>query len=87
MSKRIFPLLVCPLTKQRLLPVSGRWLEQLNDALKKGELHYVDGTPLAGDTERISFLITENANHLYTVVDGVPVLLETWQVDLRFLDI
>ena len=87
MAKPVFPLLVCPLSKQRLLPVSGRRLERLYALLKTGALHYVDGTPLAGDSERIGFLITENARHLYIVIDDVPVMLENRQVDISALQL
>ena len=87
MSNRISPLLVCPLTKQRLLPVGGRRLELLTAALEKGDLRYVDGSPLTSDAGRIAFLITDNGRHLYTVVDDVPVMLESRQVDIQSLDI
>ena len=86
MAKRMFPLLVCPLTKQRLLPVTGRRAKVLESALEKGELRYIDGSPLGGDAQRISFLVSENAHHLYTIVDEVPVLLESRQVDIQSLD-
>ena len=87
MANRVFPLLVCPLTKQRLLPLDGKRLGVVTEALARGELRYADGTVLPADGERIGFLITENAHHLYTVIDKVPVLLESRQVDIQSLNL
>ena len=87
MAKSVFPLLVCPLTKQRLLPVKGEKAEMLELALKKGELRYVDGTVLDVTPERLTFLITENAHHLYTTIDDVPLMLESRQVDIQSLNL
>lgn len=86
MSNRVFPLLVCPLTKQRLLPVTGNQAQALKSALEDRQLRYLDGTPLTAEGSRVSFLITENERHLYTVIDDVPVLLESRQVDIEAVD-
>lgn len=87
MAQAVFPLLVCPVTKQRLLPVTGKRAELLDSALEKGELRYVDGTSMEITPERVVFLITENTHHLYTVVDDVPLMLESRQVDIRSLNL
>jgi uncharacterized protein YbaR (Trm112 family) len=85
MPKPILPLLVCPLSKQNLFLLSDKKADLLQTALSKGELHYLDGTPLLAGRTSIQFLITENAHHLYSVIDGIPVLLESKQIDMQGL--
>jgi len=82
MPRSILPLLVCPLTKQSLFLLSGEKEQIINTALEKGELRYVDGTRVPIESGPVRFLITENAHHLYSVIDGIPVLLESKQIDM-----
>lgn len=84
MSRSILPLLVCPLTKQNLFLLDSEKAKIIETVLVTGELRYVDGTKLITDSDRVQFLITENAHHLYSVIDGVPVLLESKQIDMHF---
>ena len=51
--------------------------------LAKQELRYIDGTELNIEAARVQFLITENGHHLYSMIDGVPVLLESKQIDIQ----
>ena len=85
MPEKLRSVLVCPLTKQHLLPLDSKRSRLVEAALKKGELRYIDGTPLAQGSHTLEFLISENAHHLYSVIDGVPHLLEERQVDLHSL--
>ncbi len=80
MSTPIQNLLVCPITKQHLLPLSEDKTALLHQALLKGELYYIDGSKLDVKPEQIRFLITENQHHLYSIVHSVPVLLEQKQI-------
>ena len=84
MSRSILPLLVCPLTKQHLFLLDSEKAKIIEAVLKKGELRYIDGTKLTADSEQVQFLITENAHHLYSMIDGVPILLESKQIDMQF---
>jgi uncharacterized protein YbaR (Trm112 family) len=87
MAKSILSLLVCPLTKQDLFLLKGDKAEQMQMALSRGELHYIDGTKIPGAGGQVRFLISKNAHQLYSVIDGVPVLLESKQVDTRTLNL
>ncbi len=87
MTSSILPLLVCPLTKQNLFLLKGEKAKLLEAALLRGELHYVDGAVLSLEKERVQFLITENSRHLYSVIDGIPLLLESRQVDMQDLQV
>jgi uncharacterized protein YbaR (Trm112 family) len=87
MTSSILPLLVCPLTKQNLFLLKGEKAKLLEAALLRGELHYVDGSVLSLEKERVQFLITENSRHLYSVIDGTPLLLESKQVDMQDLQV
>ncbi len=82
MPRSILPLLVCPLTKQNLFLLSGEREQVIATALGKGELRYVDGTRVPVQSGSVRFLITENAHHLYSIIDGIPILLESKQIDM-----
>jgi len=83
MPRSILPLLVCPLTKQNLFLLSGERAQIIDAVLEKGELHYIDGTSVPVDSGPVRFLITENTRYLYSMIDGVPILLESKQIDMR----
>jgi len=83
MSRSILPLLVCPITKQHLFLLDSEKAKIIEAVLKKGELRYIDGTKLTVDSDRVQFLITKNAHHLYSMIDGVPILLEPRQIDMQ----
>lgn len=80
MPGNLLSLLVCPLTKQHLLPLGEHKTRLLQEALSDSLLHYVDGTPVIAKADQIQFLITENQHHIYSVIDKVPVLLESRQI-------
>ena len=81
MSGNFLSLLVCPITKQHLLPLSEQKTRVLQKAISDGLLHYIDGTPVVAEADQIQFLITQNQHHIYSVIDAVPVLLESRQID------
>ncbi|MCP4008113.1 MAG: terminase small subunit [Proteobacteria bacterium] len=87
MSNSILPLLVCPLTKQDLFLLKGEKAKLLTAALDNGELRYIDGTKLSSELDDVQFLITKNAHHLYSMISGIPVLLESRQIDMQSLQI
>ena len=83
MTEPILSLLVCPLTKQHLLPPSPSLTEALRLALDEQGLCYLDGSSVARlDGEALKFLVSENQQHIYSVIEGVPLLLESKQVVL-----
>lgn len=87
MSSAIQSLLVCPLTKQDLFPLDQGKTEFLFNALRDAELYHVDGSKLVHAVANLQFLVTENKQHVYSVIDGVPILLEAKQIDLSQLTI
>jgi uncharacterized protein YbaR (Trm112 family) len=82
MSRSILPLLVCPITKQHLFLLSGDRAAAVGAVLARGELRYIDGAALDIEPDRVQFLITQNGHHLYSMIDGVPVLLALKQIDM-----
>ncbi len=70
-------MLVCPITKQDLLPANGKLKKLLNDALQEAQLIYADGRTVP---KQAAFWVTKNKTTVYSVVDSVPILLETKQV-------
>lgn len=80
MSSILLSLLVCPITKQHLLPLGADKTRVLKEALSDGLLYHIDGTPVTTKADQIQFLITENQHHIYSVIDTVPVLLESRQI-------
>lgn len=83
MPKSILPLLVCPLTKQHLFLLRGEKADAIDAVMAGGKLRYIDGSELKVGVDRVQFLITENGHHLYSMIDGVPVLLESKQIDMQ----
>lgn len=83
LPRTILSLLVCPFTRQNLYLLDDEKARPLLASLARGELRYVDGTLLVAEDGKVEFLITENAHHLYSIIDGVPVLLESKQIDLQ----
>ena len=87
MSFRIQKLLVCPVTKQNLFPLDRAKTEFLHNALLEKSLFHVDGSELQADVDNLQFLMTENRHHVYSIVDEIPILIESKQIDLRQLQI
>lgn len=81
MSGNLLSLLVCPITKQHLLPLGEHKTRILQKAISDGLLHYIDGSPVDEKPNQVQFLITENQHHIYCVIASVPVLLESRQIE------
>lgn len=73
-DKHLLEILVCPATKTPVKPLSQDKLAILNREIEKGEVTYVDGSPVEGPLEEA--LITEDGRTVYRVDDGIPVMLE-----------
>jgi len=73
-DRKLLDILCCPVSKTPLQPLDSIRLDKLNVAIKAGEVQYIDGalveTPLA------EALITVDSKVIYTVEDGIPVMLE-----------
>ena len=73
MDKRLLDLLVCPVSKAPLRPLSVGELAVLNRAISAGEVATVAGAAVA--TPLVAGLITRDGRVIYPVVDDIPVML------------
>jgi len=71
-------MLVCPVTKQPVFPLSQARLAKVNHAIEQGALHTLDGTKLTHPLSHA--LITENGGALYQIDGGIPVMLESLSI-------
>jgi uncharacterized protein YbaR (Trm112 family) len=70
---KLLEILCCPVTKSPVNRLSAEKLGRLNELIKNGEIHYVDGS--AVETPLQEGLITESNKTIYRVDDGIPVML------------
>ncbi|UHQ22158.1 Trm112 family protein [Lysobacter sp. 5GHs7-4] len=73
MDRKLLDLLVCPLTRQPLLPLDNRGLQALNAAIAAGGVVRGDGD--AQSQALREALITRDRKTVYRIDDGIPVLL------------
>ena len=73
MDKRLLDLLVCPVSKAPLRPLSAGELAALNRAIRAGEVATVAGAAVAAPLA--AGLITRDGRVIYPVVDDIPVML------------
>lgn len=73
MDRKLLDLLVCPLTRQPLLPLDSRALGALNAAIQAGGVHRGDGSAQVEPLREA--LVTQDRKTVYRVDDGIPVLL------------
>ena len=73
-NRKLLEILVCPVTKQPVSMLNQAQLDKVNEVIKQGKLHTLDGTML--DAPLRQALITQNGNTLYQVDGDIPVMLE-----------
>ena len=73
MDRKLLDLLVCPVTRQPLLPLDHRGLQALNAAIAAGGVTRGDGAAQAQALRE--GLITRDRKTVYRIDDGIPVLL------------
>jgi uncharacterized protein YbaR (Trm112 family) len=73
MDRKLLDLLVCPATRQPLLPLDARGLQAVNDAIAGGGLMRGDGSAQAQPLREA--LVTRDHKLVYRIDDGIPVLL------------
>lgn len=69
----LLDILCCPVSHEPLRPLEKSRIKKLNEAIERGELLFIDGTVV--DQPISEALITRDAKVIYTVDDGIPVLL------------
>lgn len=81
LSNRLLDILCCPETKVPVKICQKSILKQVNVAIAAGDIKYNDeslvSTPLA------EALITDNAETIYRVDDGIPVMLADKGISLH----
>ena len=79
-SPELLEILVCPETKQPVAPAGPALLARLNEAVRAGRVRTRGGRAVA---EPIAEgLVREDGRILYTVDDGIPVMLIEESIEL-----
>ena len=73
-DKRLLEILVCPVSKVPVKPLSKDKLAVLNREVAAGTVERVDGSPVAEPLGEA--LITTDDRTIYSVQSGIPVMLE-----------
>jgi uncharacterized protein YbaR (Trm112 family) len=71
---KLLEILCCPVSKTPLNVLGQEKLLRLNSEINNGEALYVDGKKVKEPFQE--GLITEDGKVLYSVQDGIPILLE-----------
>ncbi len=80
-DSKLLEILRCPLTKQALFVLSQEKIDELNQKISAGDIHYEDGT-IVNETINEG-LITANGNRVYRVDAGIPIMLHGQSVSLK----
>lgn len=81
LSDDILKLLVCPKTKLNLEYASSEMVERLNAAIAKGDLNFINGTPV---TEPLTGILVRSDEGIgYGVFEHIPNLLADEGISLE----
>lgn len=83
MDKRLLTILRCPVSHKGLSVLKKDSLEQINTAIRSGELVNHDGVKLGEPLDEA--LVTDDGKRVYPVADGIPVLLEGESISMEQL--
>ena len=72
-DKQLIGMLICPETGQPLRQVEDETRMRINSLIEKGEISDSAGSPVKETAD--GFLETEDRSRLYSVKNGIPVLL------------
>lgn len=81
MTGRKIDALICPETHQKLTPVSGELLEQLNRRIHERSLTTRSGETISSTAE--AALVTEDRQRVYLIRQGIALLLADEAVSLQ----
>ncbi len=80
-DRKLLEILCCPITHQRVEPLTRDRLKALNRHIEAGDVTFADGSQVEKPLREA--LITENGERIYPVEDGIPVMLEERCISTR----
>jgi uncharacterized protein YbaR (Trm112 family) len=80
-SPELLEILVCPETKQPVVPAEAALLERLNEQIRAGRVRTRGGRAVSEPIAEA--LVREDQRILYTVDDGIPVMLIEESISLE----
>jgi len=83
MDKRLLAILRCPVSHKGLSVLKKDTLDQINAAIRQGELKNREGELLGEPLTEA--LITDDGKRVYPIDDGIPVLLEGESIGMEQL--
>jgi uncharacterized protein YbaR (Trm112 family) len=73
-DSKLLEILCCPVSKTPLTMLGQEKLDKLNKAIESGDALYIDNNKVSETLPE--GLITEDGKVIYSIQDGIPVLLE-----------
>ena len=84
LSPQLLEILVCPVTKLPVSPLTEAQLSKLNSLIESGNAVTRDDNPV---TEKIDeALITNNQKTIYRIQEGIPIMLEDQGISVEQFD-
>lgn len=83
LDRKLLDLLCCPISKMPVRPLKREELRRINEEIAQGHLRYLDNNAVEAELEE--GLITDNAERVYRVDDGIPIMLEERAIPVRSL--
>ncbi len=83
LDRKLLDILCCPISKIPIRPLKREELQRVNEAIANGHLRYLDNSTVEAELDE--GLITENAERVYRVDDGIPIMLEERAIPVRSL--
>ncbi|EAR23587.1 Trm112 family protein [Nitrococcus mobilis] len=83
LDRKLLDILCCPISKIPIRPLKRDELQRINEAIANGHLRYLDNSTVEAELDE--GLITDNAERVYRVDDGIPIMLEERAISVRSL--
>lgn len=83
LDRKLLDILCCPISKIPIRPLKREELQRINEAIANGHLRYLDNSTVEAALDE--GLITDNAERVYRVDDGIPIMLEERAIPVRSL--
>lgn len=83
LDRKLLDVLCCPISKIPVRLLKREELRRINETIAAGNLRYLDNSAVEAELEE--GLITDNAERVYRVDDGIPIMLEERAIPVRSL--